>query len=339
MSEKFFIKTYGCQMNVHDSLRMSNLLKTEGFDEVFDASLAKIIIFNTCSIRGNARNKVLSDIGFIQKERTGGKKEFFIAVGGCVSAHDKENLLKGTRKIDLVFGPDQVSKLPFLLKQCLNSNRKMIDVEFIDESFSYSKNEIKTRHENGLTPKGIAYISIIKGCNNFCSFCIVPFTRGREKSRKIDDIIAEAKFLVDTGIKEIILLGQNVNSFGKDTGETFTGLIKKIDELGIKRLRFLTPHPKDLSSDCINSFFELKSLCNYLHLPVQSGSSKVLEAMNRKYDRKKYLSIINKFRKKDPGFAFGTDIIVGFPGETTDDFKETLSLLKEVEFENIFSFK
>jgi tRNA-2-methylthio-N6-dimethylallyladenosine synthase len=337
---KFYIKTYGCQMNVHDSMRMSNLLKKSSLVETFDIEVADIIVFNTCSVRANAENKVLSSIGKIAKAvKRKNRKEPIIALGGCVGSKDGEELVKKNPFIHVAFGPDQITKLPELLSKYIEKERRLSDTIFVPGDFNYNLSEVESRHENGLTPKGMAYISIAQGCNNFCSYCIVPYTRGREKSRKISDIVKEVEFHLDKEVKEITLLGQNVNSFGGDSNEEFVDLLRAIDATGIKRLRFMTSHPKDISDKCIDAFFELDSLCHFLHLPVQSGSDNVLKKMNRSYDVARYMSIVERLRAQKEDFSFGTDIIVGFPGETEQDFEQTLELVRAVEFETMFSFK
>jgi tRNA-2-methylthio-N6-dimethylallyladenosine synthase len=331
----FFIKTYGCQMNVLDSVRMANVLKNNGFNETNVISESDIVIYNTCSVRENVRNKVLSDIGDL-KNRTG--KKVVVALGGCVGAQEGKNLFKNT-KIDIIFGPDQVSELGNLLREFFEKGKRVIKTDFYSGPYSYNLEEIKEFSGINLISKATAYVSISQGCNNFCSYCIVPYSRGREKSRTLKEIIMECEFRIDNGKKEIILLGQNVNSWGKDLGENFIKLLEELDKLGIRRLRFLVPHPRDFSQEHIEGMLKLNSFSPYIHLPTQSGSDKILSSMNRQYDRKKFLFIVNEFRKKVPDFAFGTDLIVGFPGESEEDFQDTLALMSEVKFENIFSFK
>ena len=334
MAKKFFIKTYGCQMNVHDSEYMAALLKGVGYIPTTSKEEADIILLNTCTVRKKPEQKAYSFLGRLKYQKR--HRPLIIGVGGCLAQQQGELLLKRMPHIDFVFGTHQIYRLPEIIRK-LNKNKKG---KICETNFSYQLEPPK-----GVIPtfnKFRAYITIMQGCNNFCTYCIVPYVRGREISRRSESILEEAKRLLDMGVKEIILLGQNVNSYGKDRKEeiSFAELIRKVGNLPkLRRLRFLTSHPKDLTLDLIKTFKEVETLCEQIHLPVQCGSNRILKKMNRRYSREDYLKKIEMLRKVCPEIAITTDIIVGFPGETEKDFKQTISLLQEVSFDDIFAFK
>lgn len=329
--EKFYIETYGCQMNEADSEYMASLLMTIGYERVEEMEDANLILVNTCSIRDKAEKKVLSFLGRAYPIKK--KNDCIIAVCGCVAKQEGENLIKKAPYVDIIFGPHHINNLNFFIQRAKNKE-KVIEIS--------DKNSIE-RNKDLLKIEGVrAMIPIMQGCNNFCSFCIVPYVRGREVSREINDIIGEIERLANLGIKEVILLGQNVNSYGKDLGIQ-DGFVKLIEEVAkiekIERIRFTTSHPKDITEKLILAFGIVEKLMPHIHLPVQSGSNRILKLMNRKYDRETYLSIIKKLREVRPDIAITTDIIVGFPTETEKDFQDTLSLVEEVRYDSAFSFK
>jgi tRNA-2-methylthio-N6-dimethylallyladenosine synthase len=327
----FYIETYGCQMNERDSEEISATLKAEGFTETNSPDKADIIFVNTCSVREKPSQKALSATGrYIKSKR---QRNRIVAMCGCFAKQEGERLKERFEGIDLVFGPQQIKDLPSLIKRVIENKEQVIDVS--DSGYSSSERcEIR---------EGVysAFVNITKGCNNFCSFCIVPYLRGREFSRSVEDIIGEIKKRVSYGVKEITLLGQNVNSYRDEKSNTdFVGLLERLNEIeGLERIRFTTSHPKDVSDRLIESFSRLKKLCNHIHLPVQSGSNRILNLMNRRYTREDYLRIVEKLRLERKDIAITTDIIVGFPTETDKDFEDTLNLVKEVEYDTAFSFK
>ena len=336
MKGRFFIQTFGCQMNVHDSEYMAALLEEAGYREASTLKEADIILINTCAVRQKAEEKVYSLLGrlkFLKKKR----QDLIIGVCGCVAQKEAERILNRMPHVDLVFGTHQFYRVAEFIEQ-IRQNQKRICCTDFSYQLEPPRQIIPLPRES----KVRAYVTIMQGCNNFCTYCIVPYVRGREISRRSKDIIEEVKRLLDMGIKEVILLGQNVNSYGQDRSDeiSFAELLRRINKLpGLKRLRFITSHPKDISEELIQAFGELETLCEYIHLPVQSGSDRILKMMNRKYTRRDYLRKIEALRKVRPDIAISTDLIVGFPGETEADFKETLSILKEVEYDTIFAFK
>lgn len=334
MVKKFFIKTYGCQMNVHDSEYMATILKGMGYIPVRSEKVADIILLNTCTVRKKAEQKAYSFLGRLKYQKK--HRPLIIGVGGCVAQQEGERLLRRMPHVDLLFGTHQIYILPELIDK-LNQKEKICETHF-----TYQLEPPERVLPFPLYNKLRAYITIIQGCNNFCTYCIVPYVRGREISRSSENILEEAKMLLDRGIKEIVLLGQNVNSYGQDRKEevSFPELLRRVGTLQkLRRLRFLTSHPKDLTLDLIKTFKEIEALCEQIHLPVQSGSDRILKKMNRRYTREDYLKKIEMLRKACPEIAITTDIIVGFPGETEKDFEGTISLLQEVSFDDIFAFK
>ena len=333
--KKIFIKTFGCQMNEYDSERMLALVREE-YKPCENPEEADLILINTCSVRAKAEAKVYSFVGRFKhlKERN---PRLVIGVTGCVAQQEGGRLIKRLPHVDFVLGPQNIYRLPEVLERVLGGKGPVVLTE-MQEGF---KPPLVVAVPEGDRPVK-AQVTIMQGCDNFCSYCVVPYVRGREVSRPPEDILREIECLVSQGVREVTLLGQNVNSYGeKEKGyPCFAELIRMIAEIpGLWRIRFTTSHPKDLGEDLMQAFSEVEKLCEHLHLPVQSGSDRILKLMNRGYSRKEYLKKVEKLREICPEIALTTDIIVGFPGETEEDFKATLSLLEEVRFDEIFSFK
>lgn len=330
----FCVNTFGCQMNARDSEKLVGILEQIGYTEIEDEN-ADFVIFNTCTVRENANLKVYGHLGILKSYK---KKnpEMMIGLCGCMMQEPQvvEKLQKSYRFVDLIFGTHNIYKFAELLVNRLESDRMVIDIwKDTDKIVENLPSERKFPFKSG--------VNIMFGCNNFCSYCIVPYVRGRERSRRPEQIIAEIKRLVADGVVEIMLLGQNVNSYGKNLEEpiTFAQLLREVNKIeGLKRIRFMTSHPKDLSDDLIKAMAECDKVCPQMHLPVQSGSSRILKVMNRHYTREQYLEIVRKMREAIPDISFTTDIIVGFPGETEEDFQETLSLVEEVRYDSAFTF-
>ncbi len=333
--KRLYIATFGCQMNEYDSIRIEELL-SDNYKKVFEPKDADLIILNTCAIREKAEHKVYSLLGRF-KHLKKKNPSLILAVGGCVAQQRGEEFFERFPYLDIVFGPHAIFKLPELIKT-LEINRKHLCINNLEPHFVIPR----ARGQLWGIDSVRAYVTVMQGCDNFCTYCIVPYVRGREASRPPGDIIDEVRLLVASGIKEITLLGQNVNSYGKkEQGfPSFAQLLKEVSKIkGLKRLRFTTSHPKDLSPDLIECFSQIDNLCPHIHLPVQAGSNKVLRAMNRHYTREKYLELVSDLRSVCPDISLTTDLIVGFPGETQEDFEQTLSLLEEVKFDQIFAFK
>lgn len=335
MTEKktFHITTFGCQMNEHDSEIMAGMLIEKGYEPVEDRDTANIVIFNTCSIRENADKRFFGTLGQLKRRKTEEKEAFTVCVCGCMmqQQHIVDQLKSKYPWVDVVFGTHNLHHLPNLLDNLYKEKKKQLEIwEDRDAIVEDLPAKRLFKHKS--------FVNIMYGCNNFCSYCIVPYTRGRERSRNPFDIVKEAYALAKDGVKEITLLGQNVNSY-KGEGADFTDLIYMLNEVdGIQRIRFMTSHPKDLSDKLIEAFKKCDKLCKYIHLPVQSGSNKVLKEMNRKYTREAYFSLVEKIRKAVPEIAISTDIIVGFPGETEADFEDTLDLARQVQYDSAFTF-
>ncbi len=333
---KIYTKTYGCQMNEHDSARILQVMKQQGYTHTERAEEADLIILNTCSVRDKAQQKVYSALGRWRKLKEQ-REGLIIGVAGCVAQQEGEELLRRVPYLDLVFGTHNIHKLGQMVREVQNLGSRPVEVAFYRDS-TYFENLQGRPEVHG--PK--AYVTIMQGCNKVCSFCIVPHVRGREISRPSDNIINEVRELTGQGVREVMLLGQNVNSYGK-TGQrelTFAELLHKINEIdGLDRIRFTTSHPQDLSPQLIDAYAVLGKLCEHLHLPVQSGSDTVLQRMRRGYSRKEYMDRIHRLRDRCPEVALSTDIIVGFPGETEDEFETTLEILQEMEYDEIFAFK
>jgi tRNA-2-methylthio-N6-dimethylallyladenosine synthase len=332
---KYHILTWGCQMNLHDTEVISGVLQKIGYCPADNLKEADIIILNTCCVRENAEKKVYGRLGHLKqfKQRN---PNLIIGICGCMvqQPHVVEYITEHFPYVDLIFGIYNVHKLPQLIE-----NARLANMTVIETSGDYSAVEENLPIER--EDKVKAWVTITYGCNNFCTYCIVPYVRGREKSRNPQDIIKEVEELAKQGFKEINLLGQNVNSYGKDLGRevTFPALLRRLNEIdGIERIRFTTSHPKDLSDELIEAMRDCEKVCEHIHLPVQAGSNKILEAMNRRYTREHYMKLVEKLRNAIPGIAISTDIIVGFPGETEEDFQDTLDLVKRVEFDQAFMF-
>ncbi|CDI49405.1 (dimethylallyl)adenosine tRNAmethylthiotransferase [Clostridium tetani 12124569] len=331
----FFIETWGCQMNEEDSEKLSGMLKNIGYKNAEDKNQADIIIFNTCCVRENAELKVYGNLGALKGLKSK-NPNIIIAVCGCMMQQEgmAEAIIKKYPFVDIIFGTHNSYKFPEYLNRAKQEGKSIIEVWDKEE-------EIVEGIPVDRKSSTKAFVTIMYGCNNFCTYCIVPYVRGRERSREISDIEKEIKELVKSGYKEITLLGQNVNSYGKDLEPkvSFAELLRHVNGIeGIERVRFMTSHPKDLTEDVIYVIKECDKLCNHIHLPVQSGSSRILKKMNRYYNREDYLKLVNKIKEEIPNVAITTDIIVGFPGETEEDFNETLELVKEVEYDSAFTF-
>lgn len=331
----FYILTYGCQMNEEDSEKLSGMLKLKNYKRVYDKNEADIIIFNTCCVRENAEQKVFGNLGALKKLKSE-RPELVIAVCGCMMQQEgmKEEVHKKFPFVDIIIGTHNSYKFPEYLNRALGGERPILEVW--DKEGDIVENLPIDRLSDFK-----AFVTIMYGCNNFCTYCIVPHVRGRERSRNPQDIENEIKELVSKGYKEFTLLGQNVNSYGKglEPELNFADLLKRINKIdGVERIRFMTSHPKDLSDDLIKAMTECDKVCEQFHLPVQSGSSEILKKMNRHYDREQYLNVVKKLKAAIPNIGLTTDIIVGFPGESDEDFEETLSLVKEVEFDSAFTF-
>jgi len=335
VDQLFYIKTFGCQMNVHDSDTISQILVNKGYKKTDSINDAHIILINTCTVRQKAEQKALTLIGRLASLKRK-KPDIISGIIGCVAQEKGTNLLQDFPYVDLVLGPRNIYRINDFLAQIKEGRGKTSCLDLTGELSAlpacngYVKGRVTT------------FLKIMEGCDNFCSYCIVPFVRGRETSLPAEDIINTSKYLISQGIQEITLIGQNVNSYNTKNKAlpTFPGLLKELDNIaGLKRLRFITSHPKDLSDELIGSFGELKSLCAHIHLPVQSGSDTILKLMNRRYTRDKYISLIERIRNVRPDITITSDLIVGFPGETEKDFEESLQLIDTIAFDNLFSFK
>ena len=331
--ETYFIVTYGCQMNAHDSEKLAGMLEEMGMTPAPSRKESDFVIFNTCCIRDNAERRALGNITWLKEVRKT-RPDLMIAVCGCMIQEPgmAEKIMKQYRFVNLAFGTSNLHRFPELLLRALNSAESTVvvdDSEPVPEGLPVRR----LRHD-------AAYLTVMYGCDNFCSYCIVPYVRGRERSREPGAILKEAEGLLDSGIQEIMLLGQNVNSYGKGLpgNPTFSGLLSELDRMGIPRIRFMTSHPKDLSDDLIDAIASGKHILPQFHLPVQSGSDRILKLMNRHYTRERYLERVSRLREAVPGIGLSTDIIVGFPGETEEDFRDTLDLAREVRYDSAFTF-
>ena len=329
--KKFAIQTYGCQMNVADSELVEGILTNLGLEKTADYDEADAIFLNTCAIRENAETKVHSKLGNLHKIKLN-KPHLIIGVLGCMAQNLKDDLLKNKPYVDIILGPDSYRKIPDLLNRHITDNKSIVDTKL-------SRHEV---YENLFPNRGDtfnAWVSIMRGCNKFCSFCIVPFTRGRERSRSIDSIVEEVKKAVDKGFIEITLLGQNVNSY-KYEGKSFSDLLLAVSDIeGVKRIRYTSPHPQDINVELLEVMASRQNICNYVHFPMQSGSNEVLKRMNRTYTREHFYDMAVKIREIMPNCGLSTDIIVGFPGETDDQYRETLDLMEAIKFNSAFTFK
>lgn len=341
--KKLFIKTYGCQMNVYDSDRMSDALAASGYEATTEINDADLVVLNTCHIREKAAEKVYSELGrlrILRKSQEAKGKKMMIGIAGCVAQAEGEEIMRRAPVVDLVFGPQSYHKLPELVGRA--ANEKVVETDFpAEDKFEHlPKAKKETTIARGLT----SFLTVQEGCDKFCSFCVVPYTRGAEVSRPIAQVVAEAQNLVDGGVKEITLLGQNVNAYhGLDEKGNSKGLADLIYRLadikGLDRLRYTTSHPRDMDDSLIEAHRDLDMLMPYLHLPVQAGSDKILKSMNRQHTAKEYMDLIDRIRKARPDLALSGDFIVGFPGETEEDFEATMQLVKDVHYAAAYSFK
>ena len=328
------VVTFGCQMNARDSEKLSGILEQVGYT-LSDSEEADFVIYNTCTVRDNANQRVYGRLGFCNsmKRKNPHKK---IALCGCMMQEEKvvEKIKQSYRFVDLIFGTHNIFKFAELLVHSIENKKMVVDVwENTDQIVEQLPNERKFRFKSG--------VNIMFGCNNFCSYCIVPYVRGRERSREPREIIREIENFVADGVVEVMLLGQNVNSYGKNLDQpiTFAQLLEQIEQIeGLERIRFMTSHPKDLSDELIEVMAKSKKICRHLHLPLQSGSSRLLKIMNRHYDKEQYLTLVDKIRAAIPDIALTTDIIVGFPGETEEDFEETMDVVRKVRYDSAFTF-
>lgn len=353
---KFFIKTFGCQMNVHDTERMASILSAEGYGAAEEISDADLVIFNSCSIRDKAEQKAYSSMGLLRKNGKKLNPNLKIGFAGCVAQQDREAVFSGAPHLDFVIGTDSLDQLPEVVYRAEKGERKILQVGF-DPSNDYS---LETKILPG---RAAAFVNIMKGCDNFCSYCIVPFTRGREKSRRLEEVVQDVKRLVLGGVVEVTLLGQNVNSYGKSlggakAGQAFPVLLRALQEMadqmdangttdptgrsgrprGLRRIRYTTSHPKDFDEEMIDCHSTLSRLVPHLHLPVQSGSGRVLKRMKRYVPIELYCQRLEELRRRVPDIAITSDLIVGFPGETEEDFEQTLSLVKRIGYDTIFAY-
>jgi tRNA-2-methylthio-N6-dimethylallyladenosine synthase len=332
--KKLFINTMGCQMNVYDSDQIRSRLAPMGYDSANNLEQADIIIVNTCTIRDKAEQKAFSFLGRLAPLKAR-KPDLIIGIGGCVAQQEGKRILKRMPYVDLVFGTHAIGRLPGLIRRIRETRCRLVDIGIAEtigpDDFAlnpYPKTDVS------------AFVTIMRGCDNYCTYCVVPYVRGRESSRGPNDILNEICHLVDQGVREVTLLGQNVNSYGKkeDYG-SFAQLLEQVADIdGLQRIRFTTSHPKDLSMELIEGFKNLDKLCNHIHLPVQSGSEAVLKRMNRRYSPEQYLEKVGQLRAICPDIAITSDIIVGFPGESEEDFEATLSLIRKVKFDGLFAF-
>ncbi len=330
---RYLIRTYGCQMNVHDSERVAGVLETMGYRPAVDESEADLILFNTCAVRENADNKLYGALGKLKQAKQ--ERDLTIAVGGCLAQKDGPTIVEKAPWVDVVYGTHNIANLPELLQQADSQSIPVVElIEAIETFPSALPAKREVRHH--------AWVSISVGCNNTCTFCIVPALRGPEQSRRIGDIVHEVERLVADGVIEVTLLGQNVNSYGRDLGgrSLFADLLREVGEVaGLERIRFTSPHPRDFTEDVLHAMAETPNVCEHLHLPLQSGSDTVLRAMRRSYRQSRYLELVERTRELLPTAALTTDIIVGFPGETDEDFEQTLAVVEAVRFDQAFTFQ
>ena len=334
-NKSFYLETFGCQMNVVDSERIVDLLNGIGYQRVDQPDAAGLILLNTCAVRDKAVRKAYGHLGRFKplKERD---PALILGMGGCIAQQEGKQLLEEFPYLDLVFGTHNVHRLPELVQKIADQRVRCEETDFLDRETRLQLFPARTGED-----AHTRFVTVMQGCDNFCSYCVVPYVRGREISRPSGEILAEIGELASRGVREVTLIGQNVNSYGsKDSSElSFAGLLEQVNAIeGIDRIRFTTSHPKDLSDELVDCFGSLEKLCKHLHLPVQSGSDNILQAMNRGYTRKRYLEIVDRLRRTCSDIRLTTDIIVGFPGESADDFAETMALLEHVRFAEIYSF-
>jgi len=335
LKKKYLIETWGCQMNEEDSEKLAGMLKNMDYEETLFRDKADVIIFNTCAVRENAELKVYGNLGALKAIKKN-NPDLILAVCGCMMQQKgmPEEILKKYKHVDIVFGTHNAHKFPEYLERAKTENAQICEIyeketEIIEGIPIVRDSDVK------------AFVTIMYGCNNFCTYCVVPYVRGRERSRKPEDILDEIRTLVSKGYKEVTLLGQNVNSYGINLEKevSFAQLLRMVNEVeGLERIRFMTPHPKDLHMDVIKAVKECDKVVEQIHLPVQSGSTSLLKRMNRSYTREDYMRIMEEIKREIPGVALSTDIIVGFPGETEEDFEETLKLVEEVKYDSAYTF-
>jgi len=328
----FEVRTLGCQMNKHDSERIAGMLLARGMTPTPEGEIADVVVFNTCCVRENADERLygqVSSLSAIRRERG-----TVIAVGGCIGQRDGETLLRTLPQVDVVFGTHNLARLPAMLDAAAESHGPVVEVE--DPSDGYFTSELPSRREHPWH----AWVPIAVGCNNFCTYCIVPYVRGRERSRAFEDVVDEVRRLAADGVVEVTLLGQNVNSYGRDLygSPRFAELLRAVAAAGVERVRFTTSHPKDLSDETIRAMADTPQVCRHLHLPVQSGSDRVLKAMNRHYTQDSYLALVERLYDAMPDLALTTDVIVGFPGETEADFEQTMRTVEAARYDAAFTF-
>ena len=330
----FVVETYGCQMNVHDSERIAGLLLDAGYTQALADSQPDLVVFNTCAVRENADNKLYGNLSFLAPRKKS-DPNFQIAVGGCMAQKDQDAIIKRAPYVDVVFGTHNIGSLPILLERARVEEASQIEIK---ESLEHFPSTLPVKRDSAFS----AWVSVSVGCNNTCTFCIVPQLRGIEKDRPATEIMSEVRALVDQGVIEITLLGQNVNAYGVDFGDrtAFAKLLKECGKVaGLERVRFMSPHPRDFTDDVIEAMAETKNVMPHLHMPLQSGSNKILQAMRRSYRADRYLGILEKVRRAMPDAAITTDIIVGFPGESDVDFADTIDLVKQARFSAAYTFQ
>ncbi|WP_321973566.1 tRNA (N6-isopentenyl adenosine(37)-C2)-methylthiotransferase MiaB [Paratractidigestivibacter sp.] len=335
VGKTYFVKTFGCQMNLHDAERVEGFLEQNGCINVAEPEEADIVVFMTCCVRDNADQRLYGQASAMVSAPKPPCGKRVVAIGGCIAQRDGEKIREHIPVADVVFGTSALASLPELLLEAFDDDGKKVEVDTVEEGRGFSC-ELPSRRAQSFH----AWVPIMTGCNNFCTYCIVPYVRGREKSRTIEAVVAECEKLVSDGVREITLLGQNVNSYGRNIyGEPrFAQLLREVGKTGIERVRFTSSNPHDLVNETIQAMAETPCVMPHLHLAVQSGSSRVLKAMNRKYTREQYLDLVGRLRSAMPGLALSTDIIVGFPGETQRDFEDTLSMVKEAAFSSAYTF-
>jgi len=339
--KKLYIKTYGCQMNVYDSDRMQDLMENVGYETIDSPEGADMVIINTCHIREKASEKLFSDLGRIRphkNKKTDEGSQMIVAVAGCVAQAEGEEIFKRSNVVDIIVGPESYQTLPDLVGKMIREKKKQINLDFTPDN----KFDVLPESKTGVGAS--AFVTIQEGCDKFCTFCVVPYTRGSEYSREVSKIVDDAKRLVDQGVSEIYFLGQNVNAYhGLDVKGEPASLAKLVEEVAkidaVKRIRYTTSHPRDMSEDLFAAHRDIEKLMPFLHLPIQSGANSVLKGMNRKHTRQDYFKIIEKLRAARPDIGLSSDFIVGFPGETDQDFEDTMDLIRQIKFTQCYSFK
>jgi tRNA-2-methylthio-N6-dimethylallyladenosine synthase len=334
VARTFVVETYGCQMNAHDTERISGLLLNAGYVQALEGSDPDLVVFNTCAVRENADNKLYGNLSFLAPRKKS-DPNFQIAVGGCMAQKDQDSIIKRAPYVDVVFGTHNIGSLPALLERARIEEESQVEIK---ESLEHFPSTLPARRHSAFS----AWVSVSVGCNNTCTFCIVPSLRGVEKDRPVKDILKEVRALVDQGVIEITLLGQNVNAYGVEFGDrgAFAKLLRECGKIdGLERVRFMSPHPRDFTDDVIQAMAQTPNVMPHLHMPLQSGSDRILASMRRSYRTEKYLGIIERVRQAIPNSTITTDIIVGFPGESDEDFQATMDIVKEVKFLAAYTFQ